>query len=54
VKVALIFGTRPEDIKMAPLALALRRDPAFELRICVTGQHRELLDQVLEVFEIVP
>lgn len=54
MKVSVIFGTRPEAIKLAPVILALRRDPGFECRICVTAQHRELLDQVLEVFEIKP
>jgi nucleoside-diphosphate-sugar epimerase len=49
-----VFGTRPEAIKMAPLALALQADPRFEARVCVTGQHREMLDQVLELFELVP
>nr|WP_255557174.1 UDP-N-acetylglucosamine 2-epimerase (non-hydrolyzing) [Sodalis sp. dw_96] len=49
-----VFGTRPEAIKMAPLSLALANDPAFESRICVTAQHREMLDQVLRLFDIVP
>ena len=52
--ILMIFGTRPEAIKMAPLALALYNDPRFELRICVTAQHREMLDQVLEIFNIKP
>jgi len=54
VKVLIVFGTRPEAIKMAPLILALGQDPAFETRICVTAQHREMLDQVLRLFDIVP
>ncbi|WP_410013135.1 non-hydrolyzing UDP-N-acetylglucosamine 2-epimerase [Sodalis sp. C49] len=54
MKVLTVFGTRPEAIKMAPLILALAKDPAFESRICVTAQHREMLDQVLRLFEIVP
>ncbi|WP_413736643.1 non-hydrolyzing UDP-N-acetylglucosamine 2-epimerase [Sodalis sp. RH21] len=54
MKVLIVFGTRPEAIKMAPLILALAKDPAFEARICVTAQHREMLDQVLRLFEIVP
>ncbi|NDL64364.1 non-hydrolyzing UDP-N-acetylglucosamine 2-epimerase [Acerihabitans arboris] len=54
MKVLIVFGTRPEAIKMAPLILALARDPAFESRICVTAQHREMLDQVLRLFEIAP
>jgi UDP-N-acetylglucosamine 2-epimerase (non-hydrolysing) len=53
-KVTVIFGTRPEAIKVAPLILALRQNPAFSCRICVTGQHREMLDQVLQVFDIAP
>ena len=49
-----VFGTRPEAIKMAPLALALAADPRFEARLCVTAQHREMLDQVLDLFGLVP
>jgi UDP-N-acetylglucosamine 2-epimerase (non-hydrolysing) len=54
VKVLTIFGTRPEAIKMAPLVHALSQDAAFESRVCVTAQHREMLDQVLRLFEITP
>lgn len=54
LKVLCVFGTRPEAIKMAPLALALQADSRFEARVCVTGQHREMLDQVLDLFELVP
>lgn len=54
MKVMLVFGTRPEAIKMAPLALNLAKDVRFESRICVTGQHREMLDQVLSLFNIKP
>jgi UDP-N-acetylglucosamine 2-epimerase (non-hydrolysing) len=54
LKISVIFGTRPEAIKLAPVILALKRDPAFCCDICVTGQHREMLDQVLEVFDIMP
>jgi UDP-N-acetylglucosamine 2-epimerase (non-hydrolysing) len=54
VKVLTVFGTRPEAIKMAPLVHALARDPDFEARVCVTAQHREMLDQVLNLFSIVP
>lgn len=51
----LVFGTRPEAIKMAPLVLALQADREhFETVVCVTGQHREMLDQVLEIFQITP
>ena len=54
-KIMLVFGTRPEAIKMAPLVKELQRhDEEFETIICVTGQHREMLDQVLKIFEIVP
>ena len=52
-KILMVFGTRPEAIKMAPLYLALKRNSeSFETRLCVTGQHREMLDQVLDLFEI--
>ncbi|MCW9027657.1 MAG: UDP-N-acetylglucosamine 2-epimerase (non-hydrolyzing) [Kangiella sp.] len=54
MKVLTVFGTRPEAIKMAPLVHALSNDPRFEARVCVTAQHREMLDQVLELFEIKP
>lgn len=54
-KVLLIFGTRPEAIKMCPLAKELKSRPSdFDVSICVTGQHREMLDQVLRTFGIVP
>ena len=54
-KILLVFGTRPEAIKMAPLVKALQKDSEhFEIKICVTAQHRQMLDQVLEVFDIVP
>ncbi|MGT2455583.1 non-hydrolyzing UDP-N-acetylglucosamine 2-epimerase [Cupriavidus basilensis] len=53
-KVLVVFGTRPEAIKMAPLALALETDARFDTKVCVTGQHREMLDQVLELFAIKP
>lgn len=54
MKVLTVFGTRPEAIKMAPLVHALAKDPYFEARVCVTAQHREMLDQVLHLFSIVP
>lgn len=54
MKVLSVFGTRPEAIKMAPVIRELRRYPEIESRVCVTGQHREMLDQVLQLFEIVP
>ena len=53
-KVSLIFGTRPEAIKLCPLILAMKEHPDFEPHVCVTAQHREMLDQVLEVFGVVP
>lgn len=54
-KVLLVFGTRPEAIKMAPLALKLKEDTAnFDTKICVTGQHRQMLDQVLQLFALTP
>lgn len=52
--ISFIFGTRPEAIKLCPLVLAAREHPAFDAHVCVTGQHREMLDQVLEVFEVEP
>ncbi|MGR6981744.1 non-hydrolyzing UDP-N-acetylglucosamine 2-epimerase [Testudinibacter sp. P27/CKL/0425] len=53
-KVLTVFGTRPEAIKMAPLAQALAEDPQIDAKVCVTAQHREMLDQVLNLFELVP
>lgn len=54
-KIMLVFGTRPEAIKMAPLVKAFQSHPEdFETIVCVTGQHREMLDQVLEIFDIKP
>ena len=51
----LVFGTRPEAIKMAPLVKEFQKEPdIFETIVCVTGQHREMLDQVLRIFDIVP
>jgi UDP-N-acetylglucosamine 2-epimerase (non-hydrolysing) len=54
IKVLSVFGTRPEAIKMAPVVLALQADPRFESRVCVTAQHRQMLDQVLTLFGITP
>lgn len=54
VKFLFVFGTRPEAIKMAPLIKAFQAESAFEAKVCVTGQHREMLDQVLEFFDITP
>lgn len=54
MKVLTVFGTRPEAIKMAPLVKLLQNEPLFDARVCVTAQHREMLDQVLDLFEITP
>jgi UDP-N-acetylglucosamine 2-epimerase (non-hydrolysing) len=54
MKILTVFGTRPEAIKMAPLVKALADDDYFDLKVCVTAQHREMLDQVLNLFEITP
>lgn len=54
MKTLCVFGTRPEAIKMAPLVQALAMDKRFEAKVCVTGQHREMLDQVLDLFAIKP
>ncbi|OYD21131.1 non-hydrolyzing UDP-N-acetylglucosamine 2-epimerase [Oceanimonas baumannii] len=54
MKVLTVFGTRPEAIKMAPLALQLAADERFNAKVCVTAQHREMLDQVLDLFELKP
>ena len=53
-KVLIVFGTRPEAIKMAPVVKALSGDPGFEVKVCVTAQHRQMLDQVLDIFDISP
>lgn len=53
-KVMLVFGTRPEAIKMCPLVNVLKKREKIETIVCVTGQHRQLLDQVLEVFDVKP
>lgn len=54
-KILLVFGTRPEAIKMAPLVKEFQKYPeTFDTKVCVTGQHRQMLDQVLELFEITP
>ena len=54
MKVLTVFGTRPEAIKMAPLVLSLEKDERIEAKVCVTAQHREMLDQVLDLFQITP
>src|SRR5260370_23783425 len=54
-KILLIFGTRPEAIKLCPVIRSLREHPAhFDVKVCVTAQHRDLLDQVLQAFEVKP
>lgn len=53
-KILVVFGTRPEAIKMCPVVLELRKCTDFETKVCVTGQHRQMLDQVLEVFGVKP
>lgn len=53
-KILVVFGTRPEAIKMCPLVLELKERAVFDVKVCVTGQHREMLDQVLEAFQVQP
>ena len=53
-KIMLVFGTRPEAIKMCPLVNVLKGRKSIQTIVCVTGQHREMLDQVLNAFNIVP
>ncbi|MDO9239790.1 MAG: UDP-N-acetylglucosamine 2-epimerase (non-hydrolyzing), partial [Methylicorpusculum sp.] len=54
LKVLTVFGTRPEAIKMAPVVLALQQAQGIESLVCVTAQHRQMLDQVLNLFVIKP
>ena len=54
IRVMSVFGTRPEAIKMCPLVLELNNHPHFETVVCVTGQHRQMLDQVLQAFQVEP
>jgi len=54
LRVLSIFGTRPEAVKMAPVIACMREDAAIDSKVCVTAQHREMLDQVLDLFEITP
>jgi UDP-N-acetylglucosamine 2-epimerase (non-hydrolysing) len=54
IKAMVVFGTRPEAIKLAPLITKLRSHPNYEVQVCVTAQHREMLDQVLQLFDITP
>ena len=53
-KIMLVFGTRPEAIKMCPLVLELQKRSAIQTLVCVTGQHRQMLDQVLDAFHVKP
>ncbi len=53
-KILIVFGTRPEAIKMAPLVKAFEKESSVDFKVCVTGQHREMLDQVLTIFDIQP
>ena len=53
-KILLVFGTRPEAIKLAPLILKLRRDNFFDVKVCISAQHREMLDSVLSTYRIIP
>ncbi len=53
-KILIVFGTRPEAIKMAPVVKVFSESSDFDLKVCVTGQHREMLDQVLQIFDITP
>lgn len=54
IKVLSVFGTRPEGIKMCPLVKKLEKDDRFESIVCITAQHREMLDSVLEIFNVKP
>lgn len=53
-KISVVFGTRPEAIKLAPVIIELKKHSEFEVNLCVTAQHREMLDQVLDTFDIKP
>ena len=53
-KILVVFGTRPEAIKMCPLVKQLKKEKCFQTIVCVTGQHREMLKQVLDAFSIFP
>ena len=54
LKILIVFGTRPEAIKMAPVVKQLKQEASLDVRVCVTAQHREMLDQVLSLFDIHP
>lgn len=53
-KILIAFGTRPEAIKMAPVVKALKKDPFFDVKVCITAQHRQMLDQVMDIFQLTP
>ena len=53
-KILFVFGTRPEAIKMAPVIKAFKDEKIFDTKVCVTAQHRQMLDQVLDIFDISP
>ena len=53
-KILICFGTRPEAIKLAPVVQEFSSRPHFDVKVCITSQHRQMLDQVLELFEIIP
>src|SRR5690348_1017803 len=53
-RILFIFGTRPEAIKLCPVVRHLRQRDGFDVRVCVTAQHRAMLDQVLEAFDVAP
>lgn len=53
-RIMIVFGTRPEAIKMCPLVKELKKRDAFQVTVCVTAQHRQMLDQVLETFDVIP
>ena len=54
IKVLSVFGTRPEAIKMCPLVKLLEKDERIDAKVCVTAQHREMLDSVLDIFDVKP
>ena len=54
MKLLIVFGTRPEAIKMSPLVKELQKSNQLEVKVCVTAQHRQMLDQVLQLFDITP
>ena len=54
MKILSVFGTRPEAVKMAPIVRLLAHTKGVEARVCVTAQHRQMLDQVLDLFQIKP